>query len=403
MHRKLWRDAAALVCLSVPILVAADAPNVRVVEEIVAKVNNDIITRGELEQTRHQLEAELRQQKGVSGSELAKELKQHQSDALRDQIDQLLLVQKGKDLNINVDPDVTRQMAEFQVQSKISDPDKFHEWVRQQSGGQSYEDVKLQMKNRMLTQNVIRQEVSSKISVPQSDIQKYYDEHKTQYVREEMVFLREITIAPTTKTDAGWVAAEKKAKEIQARAQKGEKFATLARDYSASESAQNDGELVPLKRGQVRKELEDVVFKANKGFITDLIKTDGGYTFFKVEERYAAGQAALEDVKNEVMEALYTPKMQPAVRIYLTKLREDAFLEIRGGFVDSGAASGKDTSWKDPATLKPETTTKEEVASRKKKRFMGIVPKGGQKVGIKPPAATPTVTPVPNAPAPPAQ
>ncbi len=402
MHRKFWRDAA-LFCLFVPALAAADAPNVRVVEEIVAKVNNDIITRGELEQTRRQLEAELRQQKGVSGAELDKELKQHQADALRDQIDQLLLVQKGKDLNINVDPDVTRQMAEFQVQSKISDPDKFHEWVRQQSGGQTYEDVKLQMKNRMLTQNVIRQEVSSKISVPQADIQKYYDEHKTQYVREEMVFLREITIAPTVKTDAGWAAAEKKAKDVQARAQKGEKFATLARDYSASDSAQNDGELVPLKRGQVRKELEDVVFKANKGFITDLIKTDGGYTFFKVEERYAPGQAALEDVKNEVMEALYTPRMQPAVRIYLTKLREDAFLEIRGGFVDSGAASGKDTSWKDPATLKPETTTKEEVASRKKKRFMGIVPKGGQKVGIKPPTATPTVTPVPNAPAPPAQ
>ena len=122
-----------------------------------------------------------------------------------------------------------------------------------------------------------------------------------------------------------------------------------------------------------------------------------------MEERYAPGQASLEDVKNEVMEALYTPRMQPALRVYLTKLREEAFLEIRGGYVDSGAAPGKDTSWKDPATLKPETTTKEEVASRKKKRFLGIVPKGGQKVGIKPPAATPAVTPVPAAPQPPAQ
>ena len=168
-------------------------------------------------------------------------------------------------MNINVDPDVTRRLAEFQVQSKISDPDKFHEWVRQQSGGQSFEDVKQQMKNQMLTQRVIGQEVGSKIAVPQPEIQKYYDEHKKDYVREEMVFLREILIAPTEKTDAGWAAAEKKAKDIQARARKGEKFTQLARDYSAAESAQNDGELGSFKRGQLRKEIEDVVFKEKKG------------------------------------------------------------------------------------------------------------------------------------------
>ncbi len=404
MYLKHWRKGAALACLLVPSLTAADAPNIRVIEEIVAKVNNDIITRGELERTRRQLEAEIKaQQKTLAGEELAKEVQKHQADALRDQIDQLLLVQRAKDLSINVDPDVTRRLAEFQVQSKISDPDKFHEWVRQQSGGQSFEDVKLQMKNQLMTQRVIGQEVGSKISVPKEDIQKYYDEHKKDYVREEMVFLREILIAPTDKTPAGWAAAEKKAKDIQARARKGEKFTQLARDYSAAESAQNDGELGSFKKGQLRSEIEDVVFKQNKGYVTDLVKTDNGYTFFKVEERYAAGQAALEDVKNEVMEQLYTPRMQPALRAYLTKLREDAFLEIRGGYVDSGAAPGKDTSWKDPATLKPETTTKEEVASRKKKRFLGMVPKGGQKVGIKPPTATPTVTPVPAAPQPPAQ
>jgi len=404
MYLKSWRNTTALACLIVPAVYGAEAPQIRVIEEIVAKVNSDIITRGELEQTRRQLETELRQQKNLTGAELAAQVQKHQADALRDQIDQLLLVQHAKDLNINVDPDITRRIAEIQVQSKITDPDKFHEWVRQQSGGQSFEDVRQQMKNQMLTQKVIGQEVGSKISVPQAEIQKYYDEHKKDFVREEMVFLREILIAPTDKSPAGWAAAEKKAKEIQARARKGEKFAQLARDYSAAETAQNDGDLPPAKRGQLRKEIEDVVFKQNKGYVTDLIKGDNGYLFWKVEERYAAGQAALADVKNEVMEALYTPRMQPALRAYLTKLREDAFLEIRGGYVDSGAAQGKDTSWKDPATLKPETTTKEEVASRKKKRVFGIMPRGATKVGIKPPPpATPTVTPVPPAPAPPAQ
>ncbi len=400
MYLKYWLGTATLAgCF---LLQAADAPNVRVVEEIVAKVNNDIITRTELEKTRAQLEAQIRAQKGISGAELDKEVRQEQSNALRDQIDQLLLVQKGKDLSINVDAEITRRFAEIQAESKISDPDKFHEWVQQQSGGMSYEDVRQQMKNQMLTQRVIGQEVGSKISLPQADIQKYYEEHKKEYVRQEMVFLADILIAPTDKSPAGWAAAEKKAKDIAARARKGEKFPQLARDYSAAESAKNDGEMGSFQRGMLKKEIEDMVFAQNKGYVTDPIRTDNGFEILKVEERYAAGQAALADVENEVKEKLYTPRMQPALRAYLTKLREDAFLEIRGGYMDSGAAPSKDTSWKDPATLKPETTTKEEVASRKRKKLLGVVPRGS-KAGAQSTTPPPATTPVPATPAKPQQ
>lgn len=410
MFSKYWLGATALVCGS--LLQAADvalSANIRVIEEIVAKVNNDIITRGELEKTRAQLEAEIRSQKGLSGPELDKEVRQHQSDALRDQIDQLLLVQKGKDLGVKVDADVTRRMADIQTQDcKCSDPEKFREWIRENAGGQSFEDVKQQMTNQFLTQSVIRQEVGRNINVPQADLQKYYDEHKKEFVREEMVFLREILIAPTDKTPAAKAAAEKKAKDIVARARKGEKFPQLARDYSANpETAKSDGELPPFKRGTMRKELEDAVFGQNKGYITEPIDTPAGFEILKVEERYAPGQAALEDVKNEIMERLYTPRLQPALRVYLTKLRQDAFLEIRGGYVDSGASPGKDTAWKDPATLKPETTTKEEVASRKKKKFLGVIPHistGNNPNAIAPPPLPPpTTTPVSSTPVAPPQ
>lgn len=408
MYSKYCLGALALGAAA---LHAADIPpssNVRVIEEIVAKVNNDIITRGELERTRAQLEYEIRQQKGLSGPDLDKEVRLHQADALRDQIDQLLLVQKGKDLNINVDPDVTRRLADIQTQdAKISDPDKFHEWIRENSGGMSFEDVKQQMKNQLLTQRVIGQEVGRNITVPQAELQKYYDAHKSEFVREEMVFLREILITPTDKTPAARAAAEKKARDIVARARKGEKFPQLARDYSAAETAKNDGELGSFKRGMLRKEFEAVVFNQNKGYITDPVDIGSGFEILKVEERYAPGQASLEDVKNEIMEKLYTPRLQPALRTYLTKLREDAFLEIRGGYVDSGAAPGKDTAWKDPATLKPETTTKEEVASRKKKKFLGVVPhmsSGPKPNTIAPPPLPPaTTTPVSSTPVTPPQ
>ncbi len=116
------------------------------------------------------------------------------------------------------------------------------------------------------------------------------------------------------------------------------------------------------------REIEDAVFKANKGSVTGPIRIPAGFEILKVEEHYVAGQASLDDVKDEIMEKLYLARMEPESRKYLTRLRENAFIQIRGGYIDSGAAPGKDTTWKDPATLKPETTTKEEVAARSKKK-----------------------------------
>ena len=118
----------------------ASAADVRVVEEIVAKVNGDIVTRGELAHNRQMLEQQLRSE-GVTGARLQDEIKQREKDTLRDQIDQLLLVQRGKDLSIKIDAYVTRRLADIQVQSKITDPDKFHEWLREQTG-MSFEDFK---------------------------------------------------------------------------------------------------------------------------------------------------------------------------------------------------------------------------------------------------------------------
>ena len=71
---------------------------------------------------------------GLTGAKLQDAVQEYAANALRDQIDQLLLVQKAKDLTINVDPDITRELAEMQVRTKISDPDKFREFVREQTG-----------------------------------------------------------------------------------------------------------------------------------------------------------------------------------------------------------------------------------------------------------------------------
>lgn len=376
---------------SISTAVAAD---VHIVEEIVAKVNNEVITRGDILRAQQEIEADLRQQ-GLSGAKLQQALKQRAADALREQIDQLLLVQKAKDLNLNVDSEITKRLAAMQVQSKINDPDKFHDFIREQMG-MPFEDFKLQVKNQMLTQRVIGEEISSKVIIPEAEKRKYYEEHKNDFQRDEEVFVQQIFISTEGKTPEQVAAAEKKAKDLVARARKGEKFGDLAATNSDDlETARNGGEMPPFKRGQLLKEIDDIVFKQNKGYITDPIRGPNGFLITRIVDRHEKGLATYEEVDNEITERMAGPQMVTKVRAYLTKLRQDAFLEIKPGYVDSGAAPGKDTTWKDVAQLKPQTVTKQEVAAHhRRKRLLFIVPvpgTGDKRVAIKlPPATTPT-------------
>src|ERR1017187_7895975 len=370
----MFRRFVVLILASLAVGFAAD--NVKVVEEIAAKVNGDIITRGELARKRVEIEAEAKRQ-GLSGPRLQQAVDEYTANALRDEIDTLLLVQKGKDLNISVDADVTRRLAEIQVQQKISDPDKFQAFIRENTG-MSYEDFKLQMKNQMLTQRVIGSEGARTVHLPEAEAQKFYEEHKSEYMRKEsQVFLSQIVISTEGKTPEQVAVAEKKAKDLAARAQKGEKFNELARDNSEDvETAKNGGQIGPMSKGLMDKPIEDLVFAQKKGFVSEVIRRPASFLILKVDERFEAGQATYEEVKNELQDRLTQPKMEGKVRIFLTGLREDAFLEIKEGYIDSGAAPAKDTRWKDVAQLKPQTTTKEEVAARVKRHLLWVIPAG---------------------------
>jgi parvulin-like peptidyl-prolyl isomerase len=370
---------------------------VRVVEQIVAKINNEIITKGELDKARQQVQAELTRQQ-LPADRMKALLQQNEKDLLRDKIDTMLLVQKAKDLSINVDSDVTKRLAQIQVDTKISDQDKFQQYIREQSGT-SFEDFKQQMRDNFMTSDVIRREVGSRINISKADQMKYYEEHKKEFVREEQVVLREILISTEGKDAKGLAAAEKKAKDLVARARKSENFGNLAHDNSDAETGRSYGELPPFKRGMLKKEIEDIVFSQNKGYVTDPLKQPNGLLILKVEEHYQPGLQPFEAVENEVMEKLYMPRMQPAVREFLTKLRQEAFLEIRAGYVDTGAAPGKDTAWRDPAKLQPQTVTKEEVAARpRRKRVLGIPVPGTTTSVQKKEGTTSTQAPAPATP-----
>ncbi|MBV9760742.1 MAG: peptidylprolyl isomerase [Acidobacteriaceae bacterium] len=357
------------------------ADDVAVIDQVVARVNGDIVSQDELQKFTRELGAELKQQ-GANGAQFQQEFSKREKDILRDRIDELLLIQKGKELNVNVDSDVSKYMANLQRQSSLTDPDKFHEYVRQQSG-MSYEDFLQETKNQFLTREVIGEEVGRHINITQKEIEDFYNAHKQEFVREEKVYVSEILISTEGKDAAGIAAAEKKARQISEEAKRGERFSDLARDNSDATTAKEGGALGGYKKGELMKSLEDTVWTLPKGAVTLPIRIATGFEVLKVDDHTKAGLAPLADVRSEIENMLYGPKMQPKVREYLTQLRKQAFLQIKPGYVDTGAASGQSTAWQDPVTLKPETVTKAEVEQKTRhKRLLWLIPIPGTETTV---------------------
>jgi len=363
---------------------AADVPSKpspQIVDQIVARVNGDIVSQDELARFAREFSKEMQSQ-GASQSQIQQEIAKRQQDALRDRIDELLLTQKGKELNINVDSDLSKYMANLQRQSGMTDPEKFHDYIRQQSG-RSYEDFQSETKNQFLTREVIGHEVGRRISISDKEVEDYYNAHKQDFVRDEKVYLSEILISTQGKDPAAVLAAEKKAKQIAADASKGQRFSELARDNSDATTAKEGGVLGGYKKGELTQQVEDAVWKLPKGSVTQPIKIPTGFEVFRVDDHTKAGLAPLADVKPEIENQLYGPKMQPKVREYLTELRRHAFLQIKPGYLDTGAASGQNTTWQDPAQLKPETVTKAEVEQKtRRKRLLWAIPLPGTETTI---------------------
>jgi peptidyl-prolyl cis-trans isomerase SurA len=348
--------------------------DVTVLEEIVCKVNNEIITRNELEKDRKDMEAQIRQRSGLTGRALSEAIADASKDLLALRIDRLLMIQKAKELDLKVDSELQKRLADLQRRSGIADPTAFQEWVHEGSG-QPFEDYKADLKNQFMIQRLVHQEIGSTLKVKREELEKYYADHKDEFKRKEQIFLRVIFISTENKDSQGIAAADRKSRDVARRAKAGEKFVELAQANSDAATASNGGEMPGFEKNELRPDVVTAVWEKEKGFITDPIKTQYGYEIYKVEEHQKAGLAEFEEVQGQVEDRVLSPRMDVAQREYLTKLRKNAFLEIKAGWTDSAAAPGKNTAWQDAAQLVPATTTKEEVAAEKhKKKLMGLIP-----------------------------
>jgi peptidyl-prolyl cis-trans isomerase SurA len=202
---------------------------------------------------------------------------------------------------------------------------------------------------------VLRDQVGRKVQFTPGELQRYYDAHAQEYARPESVTLSEILVAvapsPLTPTmpgsapaedPAALAAAKAKADDIEAKLHAGGDFAQLARSFSDGTTAAEGGDLGQFQRGKMAKILEDATFSLKAGDITEPIRTRQGFVIFKVAQHNPGGVPPLKDVEQQVEDAFYGARMEPAIREFQTTMREQAYIDIKPGYVDSGA-SAKET------------------------------------------------------------
>lgn len=310
-----------------------------IVEEIVARVNNDIITLSDYQKAEAALRSEIAQDcQNCTTDRLSTLYTERHKDLLRDLIDQQLLIQRGKDEGLSVESDVIKRLDEVRKQNNLPTLDDLEKAV--EGEGMSWEDYKAQIRNSLLTQEVVRHEMGSRIIIGSDEVKKYYDEHPQEFTRPEQVVLQEIFLSTEKTTPQEMAAVERKIEDYRNRILKGEDFGEIAKRYSEGTTAKQGGDLGVFERGQLSKQLEDAVFSLNKGGITDVIQTKTGFELLKVVERFQAGLQPLSKVDGEIQNKLYFQKMQPAMREYLAQLREESYVMVRPGYTDTAAVPG---------------------------------------------------------------
>ena len=346
--------------IALPIAWGADT----VVQEIIARVNNQIITRSELVRSQEDLRKEAQQQDPVNADKIVAE---KDKDVLRDLIDQQLLLEKGKDLGITGDTELIKKLDQMRKEMNLESMEDLEKAAQAQ--GISFEDFKQNMRNQIITQQVIGREVGQRLVIDKSEEKKYYEDHQAELNQPEQIRLSEILVSTEKKSkdltdDQQLQAAKVKADGLLDEIQKGATFEEVARKNS-DVAADQAGDLGYFKRGTLAKEIEDITFAMKPGDISKVIRTRQGYVILKVVEHHDAGVPPLNQIEPHIQDLVYMQKLQPALREYLTKLREDAFIDIKPGYVDTSAS---------PNETKPVETTIADAKAKplKKKKKLGI-------------------------------
>ncbi len=339
----------ALLAALVPAGVRAQAKPVADAD-IVARVNDDVITLSDYQKAENELRSEVAQDcQGCPQEQIDAQFKQKQKDLLRGMIDQSLMAERAKDMGINVEPDLTKRLDEVRKQNGLATIDDLKKGV--EASGLSWEDYKTTIRNGLLQKEVVQREVGSRIDISPDEVKQYYEAHPQEFTSPERVTLSEISVSTEGKKPEEFDALRAKAEGLRTSVINGDDFGKVAKLYSEGSTAKDGGALGTFKRGELSPQIEDIVFQMRKYQLTDVIQTRTGFEFLLVEDHLQAGLEPIDKVQTEIRNTIHAQKVQPLLRDYLAGLREQSNITIKPGYNDSALLSGANVASTDKSHL----------------------------------------------------
>jgi len=306
----------------------ASAGKVEIIEQVLVKVNGEIITKTELEN--RQVAALRQRAQQMSDEELRKAIAAVTPDILVDAVDELLLLQRGKELGYKVsDEQFKRVLDNIRKENKLENDEQFNAALKQE--GITLEQLRKNLEKQMVINQVQQVEVAGKIGISDNEAQAYYDEHKDQFTTPASITLRELLV--TVKMDGKAInvaaddAAKAKAEDLVRRARAGESFAALVAEASDAPSKANGGLVGPLSAEELDPGVRKLIEGLKPGGVTEVFRTSGGYAIIQLDTSTPPVVKSFEVARDDIAQKVYDSKRNAEFSRYLSKLRGQAIIE----------------------------------------------------------------------------
>ena len=281
-------------------------------DRIVAVVNSELImlsdVKREFETEQERLSREHR------GSDLAQRLKTAEFMALTKLIERRLQLQEAKAKKVEVsDVEVKQALEQMKRQGSpldITDP-SHRQTVRDQ----------------LLLMRVADQHIRGNITVGDSELKRFYQEHRDRFALPEEYQLSQIIIQP--RSSDGLAEALTKAHKAMDDLKRGEKFEDVAMQYSDGANALQGGRLGLVRQGELIPVIEQAVAHLVPGGISDLLESPEGIQIIRMDDRKPKQFRRYEDVRREVQELVYQQKSEDMYQSWLVDLKNKAYIEIK--------------------------------------------------------------------------
>ena len=321
---------AALIAAALATAVSAE-----ILEMVLVKVNGEIVTQTEFHRIQLAALRELPNQPDlsrVSDTELAKILAQVTPQAIVTVVDEMLLMQRAKEMGLSVtDAQFNQVLESIRKDNKIESQEAFEAALK--SEGMTLAQLKQMLSKRILIGQVQQREVGSRIDVTEAEERAYYDSHLSEFGTTPSVTLREIQVNaiadPVKKVPSVGALddAREKATEIRARIAKGEAFEKVAAEASDSPSKANGGLIGPISRDEMNEELLKMIASMKVGDMTPVLNTSTGAQFFKLESSIESTTLPFEAARARIADRLTSEKIGGEFKKYMTRLRAQAIIE----------------------------------------------------------------------------